>query len=59
MTANTCHSCAKSYYMPIDDYGGTILTCKPDGESAQVAEVPCLKYQRERGEDDPEGDNRI
>lgn len=49
---NTCYSCAKSYAVPTndfcDDFGGTVLLCRPDGdERVQEAGIPCLKYQRE------------
>lgn len=51
----TCHSCAKSFAMPTDDFGGTVLMCRPDCDGrVQAAEIPCLKYQREPGVDEPD-----
>lgn len=51
----TCYSCENSFSMPTDDFGGTTLLCSPDGEDGcQYAEIPCLKYQRADGADEPE-----
>lgn len=56
MSAQTCFSCARSYAVPTDDYGGSMLMCEPDGEYPQVAKIVCLKFIREPGADEPEGD---
>lgn len=51
----TCYSCSKSFAVP-DEYGGFALLCRPDGDDGRVqsAEIPCLRYQREPGADEPE-----
>lgn len=54
MSTPTCRSCAKSYLLPIDDYGNCMRFCKPDGERQQHAGIVCLKYEREPGADEPE-----
>lgn len=51
----TCHSCSKSYAMPSDDFGGTVLVCVPDDwHKMQAADALCEHYLREPGADEPE-----
>lgn len=52
----TCYSCRWSYFgYAKETVSGFTLMCKPDGEKDRIqdARLPCQKYQREPGADEP------